>query len=137
MNMKHYFFSLLILSSLCCCFTQQRKKLPHYDTLDSISCYNVAQKRTIVIKDTIVLNMINRIINNSVIHNEDYLVKFPPFYGTITLFSNNSSIKLEILGDVLRIDKDTFLDSKVQFDSILDSIVFDKVYLNDSNYIEK
>ena len=73
----------------------------------------------------------------TIIHNEDYLVKFPPFYGSITLFSNNSSINLEILGDVLRIDKDTFLDSKVQLDSIFDSIVFDKVYLNNSNYIEK
>lgn len=136
--MKHFFFSFLVISSLCCCFKpQQSKRLPQCDRLDSISCYNVAQKRTIVIKDTIVLNMINRIINNSVIHNEDYLVKFPPFYGSITLFSNNSSINLEILGDVLRIDKDTFLDSKVQLDSILDSIVFDKVYLNNSNYIEK
>lgn len=136
--MKHFFFSFLVISSLCCCFkSQQRNRLPHYDRLDSISCYNVAQKRTIVIKDTIVLNMINRIINNGVIHNEDHLVKFPPFYGSITLFSNNSSINLEILGDVLRIDKDTFLDSKVQLDSIFDSIVFDKVYLNNSNYIEK
>lgn len=124
--MVRFLVYLLLLVGLSSC-TQSKLKTPEFyqfDKIDSVCCYSHVKNKEITIKDTIVLNTINNCIKRSVLHRNDYLVKFPPFYGTITIFCNGASLKFDVLGNALKQNNDVYLECSTNVSQMLDSLVF-------------
>lgn len=129
--MKQILFFILSFT-LCCCM-KHREKTFHLDINDDmnfISCYNYEKKVHVNLNDSIILNTIKNSIKKSIGHRRDYYWKFPACYGTITFYTKRDTLQFQILGNLLTRDGDIYYKCDVNFQELLDSLIFkcDSIY---------
>ena len=101
-----YFISPLLI--LCCC-AKHENEFDELGTIDSLFLrYYSDKKKTeimVMVKDSAILNIVNKGLKNTVRYEHDDFVKVPGCCGNITLFSKGDSIKYHMRGNLLTQDE--------------------------------
>ena len=124
-NMIRLFALILLLVELTSC-SQYKSKTAEFcqlDKIDSVRCYSHFKNKEVTINDTNVLNKINNCLKRSVLHHDERFVKHPPYYGTITIFSNEDSIIFDVHGNTLKQNDDVYLECSTNIIQIINSII--------------
>lgn len=123
--MIRFFALILLLVELTSC-SQYKSKTAEFcqlDKIDSVRCYSHFKNKEVTINDTNVLNKINNCLKRSVLHHDERFVKHPPYYGTITIFSNEDSIIFDVHGNTLKQNDDVYLECSTNIIQIINSII--------------
>ena len=130
--MKRIIYFLLLSFTLCSCNIYDKKiyevdnDLTELDLTNySLSCYNEERKEEVII-DPFVRDAINNGMKNSVAYRRYYFIKVPAYYGSFTFFTKGDTIKYDILGDLLTRNKEVYYACDVNFQELLDSLVFNR-----------
>ena len=132
-HMKRIIYFLLLSFTLCSCNIDYKKiyevdnDLAELDLTNySLSCYNRERMEVVIINDSFVRDAINNGMKNSVAYRRDYFIKVPAYYGSLTFFTKDDTIKYDIRGRLLTRNKEIYYACDVNFHELLDSLVFNR-----------
>ena len=130
-HMKRIIYFLLLSFTLCSCNIYDKKiyevdnDLTELDLTNySLYCYNEERKEGVIINDPFVRDAINNGMKNSVAYRRDYFIKVPAYYGSFTFFTKGDTVKYNIQGNLLTRNKEVYYACDVNFQELLDSLVF-------------